>query len=389
MTTPFLTRKSQFLAKIQSVAGTAETLAAADGKVRVNVGMGFDYQAPKIVRDIARASLSPLGMIASTKAGAITLRTEINTPDTMTSLPEHETLLRASGHVVDVVKRIAIGAITSGPISRGATLTGGTSSGTGRLVLDATNGDTHLYYVPISGTLQSGEVITGTGGATCTSSGAPASYGASVRPLSTFPDFITARYENDGYAWSVRDAVADMSFEIEASKQGFFDFAILGAKGTFGTLAMTSSISYDTGEPPILQNAGLTIGSSFQPVFSKVSFAQNNKNVLRQNGNAAGTTGIEGARITGREPKFKITLEHVVAATKDFFANYDASTKEAIKFQCGTTVGKRFFFFAPLAEISALPIGDAEGIRTLEVEFLLTSTASVQSADGEYEMLFL
>lgn len=388
MSTPLLTRKLQFLAKIQSVAGTAETLAAADGKTRVIVGMGIDYQAPKIKRDIARASLSPLGMIASTKAGLITLESEINTPDDMTTLPEQEPLLRSSGLSITATRRIPIGAISSGPMLRNATLTGGTSSATGRLLLDSASGVPHLYFAPISGTFQSGEVISASGGGTATSSAVSAVYGARGNPLSTFPDIITAEMQNDGFAWSIRDAVSNMAFDVEASKQGMFKFTPIGAKGTFATKAMTTGIAYDTGEPPIMQNAGLTIGS-FSPVFNKVSFDLKNKTVLRQDGNAPGNTGIQGARITMREPSIKINLEFTLQVDKDWYANYDASTKEAIKFQIGTTVGKRFFLFAPLAEIAAQPLGDHDGIRSMDVEFLLTSTASLQGADGEFEFLWL
>lgn len=384
-----LTRKLQFLAKIQSVAGTAETLAAADGKTRIDVGMAFEPQEPPIKREIARDTLSPIGMLVSTKAGMITLTSEINTPDVMTNLPEQEPLLRASGLTITATRRIPIGAISGGPMTRGATLTGGTSAATGRLLLDSVNGVAHLYYAPITGSFTSGEVITASGGGTATSSAVSAVYGARANPTSNFVDFITCEFQNDGFAWSLRDAMCNMAFDIEASKQGKFKFTPLGAKVTWGDKAMTTGIAFDTGEPPILQNAGLTIGS-FQPVFSKVGFDMNNKVVLRQSGNAVGNTGIMGARINDREPKLKITIEHDLASVKDWFANYDAQTKEAIKFQCGTTVGKRFLFFAPAGQLMNPPsLGDLEGIRGLELEFLLTSTAQIQGSDGEFEALWL
>lgn len=385
-----LTRKLQFLAKIQSVAGTAETLAAADGKSRIDVGMAFEPQEPPIKRDIARDTLSPIGMLVSTKAGMITVTSEINTPDTMTNLPEQEVLLRCSGITITAARRIPIGAISSGPMSRGATLTGGTSLATGRLLIDSANGVSHLYYAPISGSFQSGEVITASGGGTATSSAVSAVYGARGNPTSNFTDVMTCEFQNDGFAWSLRDAMCNMAFDIEASKQGKFKFTPLGAKVTWGDKAMTTGISFDTGEPPILQNAGLTIGTSFQPVFSKVGFDLNNKVVLRQSGNAASNTGIVGSRINDREPKLKITVEHDLASVKDYYSIYDAQTKEPIKFQNGTTVGKRFFFFAPSAQLANPPsLGDLDGIRGLELEYLLTSTAQIQGSDGEFEMLWL
>lgn len=388
MPTPLLTRKLQFLAKIQSVAGTAETLAAADGTTRVEVGVGMDYQAPKIIRNIARSSLSPLGMIASTKAGMITLVSEITCPDVMTAFPEQEPLLRSSGMIVTALKRIAVGAISGGPMLRNATLTGGTSTATGRLVKDTVTGEGFLSYMPISGTFASGEVITASGGGTATSSAVPTVFGASAQPVSVFNDFITAELQNDGFAWSIRDAFSNMAFDVEASKQGKFKFTPLGAKSVFGTKAMTTGITFNVGQPPILQNATLTIGS-FSPVFNKVSFDMKNKVVLRQDGNAPGNTGIQGARITMREPTIKINLEFGLQVDKDWYANYDSSLKEAIKFQIGTAVGSRFFFFAPSAEIMTAPLGDTEGIRSIDVDFLLTPATTLQNGDGDFELLWL
>lgn len=382
-----LERKLQLLAKIQTVAMTAESLAAADGKTRVDVGMGFEPQEPAIKRDIARASLSPLGVLVGEKGGAITAISEINTPDDMTQFPEQEPILRACGLTITATRRIPIGAITAGPIARGATMTGGVSGATGRVLIDTVNGAAHIYFAPITGTFQA-EALTFSGGASATSSAVSAVYGARANPNSTFPDFVTAELQNDGYAWSIRDAMGNMAFDVEASKQGKFKFALMGAKNVFGDKAMTASIAFDTGEPPILQAASLKIGS-FSPVFSKVGFDMNNKTVYRKDGNAD-TTGIRGARIQDREPRLKVTVEHELAATFDYFGGYEAQTKYAVKFQIGTTVGKRFFFFAPTAQLAAPPsLGSLDGIRGLDLEFLLTSLVAVQGSDGEFELLWL
>ena len=152
---------------------------------------------------------------------------------------------------------------------------------------------------------------------------------------------------------------------------------------------MTTGIAFDVGNPPLLQNSSLKIGS-FLPVFSKIGFDMGAKLIYRKDGNAAGNTGLRGARIVDRGPRLKITVEHELAATFDFFGAYDAQTTYALKFQIGTTVGKRFFHFSPAAQIANPPtLSSLEGIRGIELEFLLTSTAQVQGADGEFEWLWL
>lgn len=388
MSIPMLTRKIQYLAKIQTVEGTAETLAAADGKTRVNIGASFEPQAPPTKRDIASDSLSPFGLLAGEKGGAITVVSEINCPDVMTNLPEQEPTLRSCGMTVTPTRRIPIGAIATGPMLRNSTLTGGTSAATGRLLVDSANGVTHLYYSPISGAFTSGEVITASGGGTATSSAVSAVWGARANPISTFVDVITAEFQNDGFAWSIRDAMSTMGFDIEASKQGMFKFTPMGAKASWGTKAMTASVPYDVGEPPILQNSGLTI-ASFVPVFNKVSFDLGNKVVYRRDANTAGNTGIKGARINDRDPRLKIFCEHELTSVFDFYGAYEAQTKHAIKFQIGNTIGKRFAMFAAAAQFAAAPApAEIDGIRGIECEFLLTRSAQIQGADGEFEFLW-
>lgn len=383
-----LERVQQFLAKIQTVPGTPETLAAADGKVRVDVGVQFEAKAPPIKREIATSNFSPIGLLVGEKGGGIALVTEINTPDIMTGLPEHEALLRSCGLTVTPTRRIPIGAISTGPMLRNATITGGTSSATGRLLVEATNGDTHLYYAPISGSFTSGEVITASGGGTATSSAVSAVFGARANPV-TPSEIITCEFQNDGFGYSLRDCMSNVSFDVEASMQGKFKFSPMGVKSAWGTKALTSGIAFDTGEPPLLQASSLKIGS-FAPVFSKVGFDLGAKQVYRKDANAVGNTGLRGAYIVDRDPRLKMTVEHELTATFDFFGGYDAQTKYPVKFQIGTVPGKRFFHYSPAAQLASAPtLSSLDGIRGLELEFLLTSSAQVQGADGEFEWLWL
>jgi len=109
---------------------------------------------------------------------------------------------------------------------------------------------------------------------------------------------------------------------------------------------------------------------------------------LRENGNASGDTGIEGARITGRDPMVTLSCEHELAATFDFFGTLDAGTKTALEFRVGSAVTKRFWFFADELEFDALPLGDNEGIRTLELSARCTGDAT-SSGEDEWEMAFI
>ncbi len=66
--------------------------------------------------------------------------------------------------------RIVIGAVTGGPFQAGETVTGGTSSATGTVLIAAADGALYLYIRLLTGTFQADETLTGgTSGATATS----------------------------------------------------------------------------------------------------------------------------------------------------------------------------------------------------------------------------
>jgi len=302
---------------------------------------------------------------------------------------EYQWALNGCGAKVYGMSRIAVGAISSGPYSHGETITGGTSTATGRVVVPAANGDSYIYFEPLTGTFSSGEVITGgTSSATSTSGGTPEVHGYYVQPISTCQNVITVEYQEDGYAWSARDAMGNLTGTFEANKQGIFEFAFQGPRGTNGDKALTSSVTRGTEDPPIMKDANLTLGGSFEPVFSSVSFDMGNTLAMRANGNAADDTGYEGTRITGRDPKITITLEHELASVFDFFGTLDAGTKTALEFRVGTSENKQFWYFADELEFEALPLGEADGIRTLELSALCTGDAT-SAGEDEWEMAFI
>lgn len=380
-----LIRKAQILGKVQAASGTAETLAAADGKTRLYVGATAEYDSPKEKRDIARSSLTPLGLLGSTKAVPMSFRCEANTPDLITDALEFAPFLQACGLGITALRRIPIGAITSGPIARGATMTGGTSAATGRVVRRAVNGDTHIYFAILSGTFQA-EALTFTGGASATSSAISALWGWRVNPISSSMPVITSRYEEDGYQWTARDVMGDLTAEFQSSRAGMFEFNLQGPRVSSGDQALTASVDFDEEEPPIMQNAGLFLGS-FAPVFRSATFALGNAVTLRENGNAADDTGFEGARITARDPKLTIVLEHESESDYDFFGKLDSNEKIATGFKVGSTAGKIFEFYGDYAQIESIGNEDNEGIRNLSVVLALTGAAG--GADDEFEMLFI
>lgn len=385
-TDPFVLRQKQVLAKVETTAGTAETLTASNGGIRVQTAAAIELDQPVQPRDIARSTLTNLGALPGEKAGTITLRTEANTPDSITATAMETTqYFQACGMTVLDLYAISIGTVSGGPYTRGETVTDA-SGYQGLVTIAAADGDDFLYYEQVTTTLSASEVLTGaSSGATATSgpTGA-ATAGYRVKPISNSQKTVTIALQEDGYEWKLAGAMGNLVGTFEASRAGYFEFAMTGPKESYGDVAMTTGISYQTEQPPILQGAELTINSQ-TVVFKSCTLDMGNTVVNRIDGNA-GTTGYIAAYISQREPKLTVSYEHIEASTLDTYGQLASGTKIPVKFHVGTAVGKKIWVFADLAQVTGISIGEQDGIRTVDVEYTLTGAAA--KSEDELEMVF-
>jgi len=383
MADPLLIRQKQVLRKEESTKGTAEALVAADGGIRILVDSGFEVNEPTNPRDVARSTLTQLGYLSGEKSGTITVRSEMNTNDSITSTDlEYEEEFRGCGCTVLEVKTNTIGTQT-GNFVRGETVQDA-SANQGVVIAPADAGDANIYYRG-SASLQDAEGITGlTSGAIASTTSAAYVGGQYVKPQSEDPDTLTYELQEDGYAWTIKGAMGNFTATMEASRAGIFEFVMNGVKSSYGDKAFTSGITYQTEQPPILQGAELTI-NSVGVCFQSATLDMGNNVVPRVCGNE--TNGILHYYISSRDAKLTISFEHLAAATLDTFGLLSAGTKVPIAFRVGTTATKTIWVFADLAQVTSISAGDADGIRTLDVEFTLTGAAN--SEDDELEIVFV
>jgi len=382
MPTPILIRQQQVLASVESVAGVMETLVAANGGVRVVVGVASNMDWPTEGRNLASKTMTPLGHLVSTRATNISFRSEVNTPDTVTATSEHAAFLRGCGCTIIAAKAINVGTITSGPYTRNETITGA-GGGTGRVLVAASA--TRIYYVPIAGALNNSETITGSGGATATSSSAPYDAGWTVKPRDDGKETISIEHQEDGMAYSATGCMGNFTASFENGKPGYFDFTFQGPENTTGAKVMTTGIVRNTEDPPIINNAGLRINAVDVTVRNAVMDAGNTV-VNRPDFNTI-NPGFISAYISGREPKITMTMEMPPAATLDLYALWKAGTKVPVKFACGTAVGKTVHVFADLSQIVGVTQGDGDGIRLADVEFALTGATG--KSEDEWEIVMV
>jgi hypothetical protein len=382
MATPLLNRQTQFLAEIEAAPGTAETLVAADGGIRLVDGSAFENQIELEDRNLVTSSLSNVGSLVSTKAGAMTIISELNTSDTITSALEYADTLKACALDVIAASKITIGAVTGSGYVSGETVTGGTSSATAIVAAPTVDGDTTLYIYSITGTLQSGEVLTGgTSGSTATTSSTASSHGFVAVPISDSQITNTIELQKDGYAWSLIGAMANMEIAAENAKRGLITFGYTGVKGTWGDKAFTSGITYNSENPPKFENARVKIGS-YSPVLTSFTFNLNNEVVLRPDANAA-ANGFIAAYIPKRKPTISITTEFALAANYDYFAKLIGEDLIAVQLRVGSVAGKQIWLSANKAQITGLSVGDNDGIVSLDVEMELTGVNN-----NEFTILF-
>ena len=385
---PKSTNQIQLLAKVEVTAGTFVALAAADTQGRIAEETTVDINQPTEPRQVARSTKSPLGSLPGEKSFGINVKQEINPSDTITDALENKLLIEICGQEVltTETEQLSIGAVTSGPFVRNETITGGTSAATGRVLIEAADGASRIVYELLTGTFQTGEVLTGgTSAATATTSSGPSGAGHQIKPISASEKTASMEKQEDGYAWSIAGAVGNQVATFESSKQGIWDFAFQGPKNAAGDKAMTTGISYESEQPAIVQDADCEL-NGVSIVFSSVIHDLQNVIALRKSGNVA-TTGILAGYIPKRIPILKLSMELPPSSSLDVDALQAAGTKTPFKFRQGTTDGKIVYLFVDLAQITDVSLGEADGIRT--VELTLDCTGDPTSSEDEYEFVIV
>ena len=139
-----LSVKRQVAAKVETIEGTPENLAAADAKI-----LAFDpkivFEPDRLAQTASASSLSKRAKLTGRIPANFTYAIQLRGSGTLGTAPEWAKLLRSCGVLESALKSITIGVITNGPFQHGEQVTGGTSGGKGRVVIDTATGTTILY----------------------------------------------------------------------------------------------------------------------------------------------------------------------------------------------------------------------------------------------------
>ncbi len=274
----------------------------------------------------------------------------------------------------DEISQISIGAISSGPYTKGELITGGTSGAKGIVYEETADGASILKYHIVSGSFSSGETVTGgTSGATCTTS--------SVATQTENPSLTMGVY-NDGFLERMKGARGKVKFNLKAGEPAIMDFDFQGVYVDADDAPMLSGVTHESSIPPAFLNAQLTV-NDYEAIVSAIEIDCNNSISSRESVNDA--NGILSYRITGRDLTGSIDPEMVLKSQQDFYAQWKNNTEIVIDFSVGSVSGNKFRFYVPKAQYNNLNKGDREDIRTAELTFSLNG--SMLLGDDELTIL--
>lgn len=380
-----LIRKRQLAAKIEAVEGTAETLLAADAGILVNFSPKASYDPQMYQRDPVRASLTKMGKLAGKRSAGIDFSIELKGSGLVTVEPEWLRLIKSCGFASNALKKISIGAITSGPYLHGETITGETSGATGRVVIKTANGTTTFYFVALSGTFETGEVITGgTSGATATASADPVSAGFEIKPISGSVVSLTMGLFEDGIRKVLKGCRGTVKFNFKIGEPATLDFSFKGVEAGVTDVPMFTGVSFDNTVPPVLLNAVMACdGVSLNIGEMEINVS----NTLASKDKIDDAKGILSFMITGRDMQGSFNPEMVPVATHDFFSKWFSNTPMVIDLAYGETEGNKFRFYAPGIIYNKIDDGDRDGLQLAQTSFDLTG--SMEPGDDELAILLL
>jgi len=375
--------RRQLATKTETTPGTAIAVAAADVLVRIRQDSAPSPEVDRIETEEVQATSSKRPPLIGTRRLPFNCSYLLRGPGSVSTAPAVKPLFEAGMLLQETVKKISIGAITGGPLKDGETITGGTSGGTGKVFRDTATGVTTLRYIPISGTLVSGETLTGgTSGATCSTSSTPSDDGKRYRLTdSSFSGgdslhHVTGKYFLDGYAWTGRGCLGELSLDFKNGNPVVGRQAFQGGLEAVGDAALLVVPTYpeESIAAPRFNNAGLFLGSYAPTDLVEMTLQLPLGLFLREDANDDSADGILFADYNRGVPTITFEPAMVKAATFDYFTTLFNGTKFAMKWHAGTIAGSIWDFFADECQLHSGGASSREDLATIPIEIGLYGT---------------
>lgn len=373
--------RREFAAEIEATPGTAETLVSADLLVRSREGDSWNKLVDLFETGEVQASSSTRPRIAGFKTVDATISYVLRGPASQTTAPSVSDLIRSSMFIETAITNSPIGSITSGPFQDGEVVDG--AGGAAAVVFreTATGAAELKYHTITSGPMGAAEVLTGaTSGATATTSGAAVSNGQRYKPAdSNFGGSDTLHHLTCGFN---QDGLRIVGFGMLSNLQMAFDVGrpcivtqrLFGGYSTHGDVALVNPATYaeESNAAPRFLSASLLFGSYSPTDIRSLSLNVETNPEIRED--AQKTTGVLYADYEKNAPTITVDPAQVSEATWGVLTDFGAGTSFAVSWDCGTTAGLIWTFYADSCQYTSVDQGSERTLATVPLEIVCSGT---------------
>lgn len=392
----YLLRASQIAAKLESTAGTAATLAAADVNLRpLADGLSWEADPQRVenleVADDLATSADFVAAVPATLNFGVTLKGS----GALGTVPAVGTFLRACGMKEQQVKTITIGALSGGDNAfiQGETYSA-TGGKTGIVDVDLSSGGGALRYIPVTGgDLASGDTVTANSTVGTTSS-TSANYAWKYTPRTTGQETATIQWgvrNTDGTAAKdlirrLRGAMGNPQIEIPALGPARINFSFRGVEDFAGLGDVFAGVDYETvsiGSVPKLINSTLQLdGIGVRP--TQISMDCGNELVLEPDPTVTGgTAGFLNTRIGARTPQ--LTMDPRTLDTFDDYGKLRTGNTMAVRVSFGTSP-QNIDIVAAAGQLRQVGSGERSSFLVADKTIFLTRHPTI--SDHDYAIYF-
>lgn len=375
--------KREFAFKQEVTPGTAEALTSAEVLIRIEDSSTVEPDIEVIETNEVQASSSRRPNLTGRKILGIPINYILRGPNSLANAPAANRLFECAMLLATALKRVPIGAITTGPFQDGESFTAAPSAATGRVFRSTANGATELKYFVLTGIVADNDVLTGAvSGATVTVSDPPTDYGRVYRFVDS--DFgaldtrhhITAQYLLDGYQWTARGVLGDMTMNFRNGHPCRISQRLIGAFESHSDLALYGVSTYpeQSVAAPRFLGAELYLGSYKPTDIVEFSLELQTGAEAREDANSSSADGVLYADYQRAAPVARFDPAFVKAATKDWFGDLVAGSTFAMRWKLGSAAGMIWEFFADQAQLNTVGVGARGNLATAPLEIRLCGT---------------
>lgn len=188
-------------------------------------------------------------------------------------------------------------------------------------------------------------------------------------PISTAFESIGIDAYLDGYRHQIPDAFGTFTMEAAAGEYCKVTFELTGLYIAPTVVAIPSQ-TFELDKAPAFKSAACTIAGE-TVVLKSFRLVWGTERTERRDANAA--NAVKGISITDRNPTLNMVVE-VDTALRNYFNDVSTTDTVPVLWQVGTDVGNRVKFNVPQAQLLANPYGEADQLRTFDLNFKVQHT---------------